>query len=245
MQVVVNDTVHEVPFSLNDITLGRFIEYYDRYGRDLDKDLQDIVSRNYEKLLTEKNYEVTEEDISLHRQIDLDVHLDNEALAWFSFWTDCDFIEAKEHPAVQPLLTQYRVLRSLLQQSEENALLLPAEINWNGETWNIQDFKINPSSEMTFTEIITSKEVMRQTHAIGKGKWDALPYLCAVFFRKKDEQFNDELVIEGSEKLLLMQQLPMTNAIQVAFFLSICVNTWRNTLAYSNEQEQEIRSLNY
>ena len=203
MQLKINDTVHDVPFDLAIITLEKFIEYYEKFGRELDKHLEQLVS---------KEYEGDDIDKELLRQIDIDSHLDNEAISWFSLWTGADLFEIKEQPLIQPLLSEYRVLRYILKESVEQVLELPLEIEWQGEIWSIQDFNVNPASEMSFNEIITSKEVMRQIMAVGKGRWDALPYLCAIFFRKKGEAFSDDLIYEGSDRMELMKQLPMEYA---------------------------------
>ena len=135
-------------------------------------------------------------------------------------------------------------MRYILKESVEQVLELPLEIEWQGEIWSIQDFNVNPASEMSFNEIITSKEVMRQIMAVGKGRWDALPYLCAIFFRKKGEAFSDDLIYEGSDRMELMKQLPMEYALQVAFFLTNCVSFWSSTLVSSEEKEAETQSLN-
>ena len=81
MQLKINDTVHDVPFDLAIITLEKFIEYYEKFGRELDKHLEQLVS---------KEYEGDDIDKELLRQIDIDSHLDNEAISWFSLWTGAD-----------------------------------------------------------------------------------------------------------------------------------------------------------
>jgi hypothetical protein len=230
MKILINDIEHDVPFDLSLMTLGQFLDYYEAYGRELDKEL---------KALAEKKYVGDEDTIEVLRTIDIDNHIDKEALAWFSFWTKMDFSAAKDEPFIAPVLTQYRILRYLLTKSEEDSYTFPAEIEWNGEKWAISNFTVTPASDMTFNEVITSKEVMRQVFAISRSQWDALPYLCAVFFRKKGEAFSDGLIIEGCERLELIKSLPMTHALRVAFFLDNCVSIWTNTLVSSQVEEVE------
>lgn len=240
MVITINKERKEVPFDLSVISLGKFIEFHEAHGRKLERELSEILSRDYFKILKSKGFsDISQEDIDLHRHMDIDLHLDKEALAWCTFWTGYDFEELIGQPSIQPVLDYYRLLKFLLKESEEDAKNLTEDIQWNGEAWSIQDFKVNPASDMTFNEIITSKEIMRQVYAIGKGKWEGLPYLCAVFLRKKDEAFSDELIYEGSERLKLMQELPMDIALRVAFFLSICVATWSKTsVSLENPEEQ-------
>jgi hypothetical protein len=229
MQVTLDQKVHEVPFTLADITLEKFIEYYDKYGRSLDKEIEEIQKTDYVKEYGE--------DAEVQKEVDLDIHLDNEAIAWYSFWTKSDLSDAKNHPEILPMLTQYRVLKYMLIQDENEAKNFPIDVNWKGETWHIQNFTVNPASQMTFNEIITSKEVIRQISAIGKSRWEAMPYLCAVFFRKKGEAFTDELVEEGSDRMYELLQLPMSHVLRVAFFLSACVSIWKNTSLSSAEKD--------
>lgn len=230
MQVTINDTIHEVPFDVTQITLGEFISYQQEYGKDLDLKLKEILEKKYEN--------------DLDKEAELEDHLDMEALCWYSFWTKYDLQEVKNHPFITPLLQQYRVLRFLLKDDEEIKNSFPLEFEWKGESWALSDFKVNPASEMSFNEIITSKEVMRQVHAIGGGRWDGLIYLCAVYCRKKGEPFSDQLIQEGAERMKELMELPLNYALSVAFFLSVCANIWLNTLASSQTVELETPSLN-
>jgi hypothetical protein len=174
----------------------------------------------------------------LNQELDINTHIDEECVAWVSFWTGFSFEDIKGKPDILPVLCEYRKFRQQLKQSEDVSNTYPSIIEWEGSQWEIQDYAVTPSSGMTFNEIITSKEVIRQVHALGKKKWDALPYLCAIFLRKKEELFNDEFIQDGrSERIKLMQSLPMHYAIQVAFFLSSCVSTWNSISQYLKEEE--------
>jgi hypothetical protein len=224
--------VCDVPFDLTQITLGQFISYQSEYGKELDKKLKEIL---------EKKYEV---DADYQRELELEDHLDLEALCWYSYWTKHDLHEVKNQPFITPLLEQYRVLRYLLKDDDAIIKEFPASFDWKGEEWIISDFKVNPANEMSFNEIITSKEVMRQVHAIGGGRWDAAIYLCAVYCRKKGETFSDKFIQEGSERMELLKELPLKYALSITFFLSVCVNIWLRTLAYSRPVELETPSLN-
>lgn len=221
MKIHVDKKEYYVPFDADAIPLGKYMEYHNEFGKALDKELDEIV----------KSTKSDDDKI-----LALDDHLDKEAISWFSFWTKLPLHEAMGTPAVLPLFEAYRQLRQLFQYSPESAEF-PLEVEWGGEMWGIQDFKVNPASEMCFNEIITSKEVMRQVKHLEEGKWTAVPYLCAVFFRKIGEKFVDELIHEGSERLSLMKTLPLSYAIQVSFFLSVCVNIWSSHLVSSEVVE--------
>lgn len=235
MDVRINDITYDVPFDPAMITLEDFLSYKNEYGNDLDKRLRDIVETTYSDDVEQNNVE---------KAYAIEAHLDLEALCWYSFWTKFDLVEAKGHPGITPLLEQYRVLKFLFNDDPEEQESFPQQVTWNDEEWVISDFKINPASDMSFNEIITSKEVVRQIHAIEKGKWDAMPYLCAIFFRKKNEIFSDELISEEGERMTLLKKLPMNYALSVAFFLNIYVSFWTNTSAFLAKRALETQSQN-
>ncbi|MGN6438179.1 MAG: hypothetical protein ACTHMM_16685 [Agriterribacter sp.] len=238
MEILINKKQYTIPFDLGNITISQFLEYHEKYGRDLDKELEAIAAKDYKKLFED------EDDQILNRELDLQNHIDREALAWVSFWTGIDLMDLGQEKSIAPLLNEYRIMRYQMKEQEERLETLPLQIEWEGEGWKIQDFVVDPGSGMTFNEIITSKEVIRQLNSLGKGRWDALLYLCCIFFRKKDEQFKDEFIQENSERMKLLQHLPLSHGLAVAFFLTVCVRTWETTLVSLPPLDQETPSLN-
>lgn len=219
MQVTINNKDYNIPFDTNIISISEYIDYNEMYGLELDKELQEIYK---------KKYEDTEDQV-----VDLDNHLDKEAISWFSFWTKLDLFQAKETPDIIPILNEYRNLKSLLIQEDVD---LPKIYDWHDSKWQIQDWRINPQSEMNFNEVITSKEITRQVFSLGKGKIFALKYLCCVFFRKTGEIFSDSLVYENGDRMVELTSLPLSYALNVSFFLSLCVSIWSRPSAYSQEE---------
>jgi hypothetical protein len=225
VQFKINDSVVEVPTDLAMITLGQFLAYWNEYGHDLDK--RTVAVQN---ALYEDEYE---------RTLDLlEIEIE-EAIAWYSTFTGFDFAIIKEESSNE-LMTHYWVIKELLRQSESEAYTLAQDIDFNNEVWMIKDWKVTPGSGFTFNELLTSKEASRQIHSLGKGKWEALPYLCAVFLRKKGEAFKDAFVMEGSERLKLFNELPMSIALQVAFFLKISISIAKTTFQSLEEEEMEM-----
>lgn len=219
MMLNINGIPHNVPSDLSQVSLGRFVEYYQTYGRGLDEELRNI-------------FESDKDDFE--KDLDLDLHVDKEALSWYSFWTGFDFFQSKDIPLTD-LLMQYRILRGLLKDSENEARDFPMVIDWKETEWQIQDFRVNPGSTMTFNEIITGKEVVRQITKLGQGKWDALAYLCCIYLRKKDEPFNEDFL---ESRLELMNELPLNYAMAVAFFLNNSINIFRKHLVSSTSLEE-------
>lgn len=233
MQLTVNNTACEVPYSLMTIKLDDYLRYHDEYGRELNKSLTAILEKKYR------------EDEELDKLVALEEYLDNEALAWNSFWTGFDLFEVRNDPhIVTPIFEAHRKRRHLIKPIQDESLVFPLKINWKGETWVVNDYKVTGNTQIVFNEIVTSKETIRQIFSIGKDRIDALPYLCGIFFRKKGEKFSDKLVEEGSERMELLKTLPLKYAFQVAFFLTSCVNIWKNISVCSADMDQEIPSLN-
>lgn len=228
MQIEVNGELKHIPSDFGVITLGKFIDWQNQHGKALDKELSEVLLKEY--------------DDDLQLEFAVDDHLMREAIAWYSFWTDCDFSDIQKHPQASEMFEQYKLTRCLLKESEKRAESFPATYQWEGEDWVIQNFTVNPQSDMSFNEIVTSKEVLRQLVEMDKGRWDSLPYLACIFLRKKGEPFTDELIYNDGERMKLFKTLPMDIALSVGFFLISCVNIWRQTSQFSKVAEAQIQS---
>lgn len=226
MQITINDTAFEVPFDTSKITLGQFMQYHDEYGRDLNKLLAIIQAKEF----TDDTEKI----------IEMDDFLNKEALAWFSFWTKTDLFEVKDEPFTLPLLHTFRQLRQLIMPEEAK---FPVKVQFNDETWVLPDYKVTPSSNIDFNEIITPKEILRQLKTIEKDKYDALPYLCAIFLRKEDEAFTDEMIDDEGPRMALINELPLNVAFNVAFFLNSYQNISSKLFLFSMEKTVETLSL--
>lgn len=221
MQIKINETLCNIPSDLSEITLSQFVSYYDKYGRNLDARLKEIIEHEYAD--------------DFDREFDLSRHEDQEAIAWISFFSGFTLDQLSSEEAV-PLVTLYRKIRFLLMESEQESYVLPHTFEWQEQNWEIKDYKVTPTSNFEFNELITPKEVMRQVYSIGKGKWDGLPYLCCVFLRKIGESYTEQLIISTGERMKLFQELPMNHAMKVAFFLTVSVSIWSRALVYSRDQ---------
>lgn len=218
----INGEKVSVPSSLEQISLGKFIEWYELHGEQLDIQLQELLANDK-----------MDKDL---KEIEIDQHLDKQAIAWMQFWTGFDFEELKDDIKIVPALDAYRVIRYQLKK-EESETQYPTEFEFNGETWELGNYKVDPQSDMTAGEIITAKEVIRQLYKMGAGQYIAWLYLCCIFLRKKNERFQDHMVHEGSQRMELMREITMDIALRVGFFLNTCVDTWANTLKYFSPAE--------
>jgi hypothetical protein len=215
--------------------LHRFIDFQNQYGNELETEMQRILHESEHNGSEEHEQQLEEE---------LELLLDKEAVSWLTYWSGHDFFELYDqcNENIVPLLFQYRLLRQLLKNNDNEATF-PYTTKWNGDTWVIPDHEMTPENEMSFNEIITSKEIMRMLSTVDGGKWLSLRYLSAVFFRKEGELFTDKLVYEKGERLKLLDELPLSIALDVAFFLISSMSLWRNNLPYLASREQ-MSSLN-
>jgi len=203
------DTEYSFPGSLLEITLAKRIEFYEQHGRKLD----------------ELAGKISKIDNAFDREAESNIwHLDM-AIRSFSFFTEIDEKEIRRYVDIPSLLTIYNDhIQPLLKQEQE--VVLKNEYEFEGETWVLSSPELIASSKITFNEFLHSKEIVRQMNQVGKGKWDSLPYLCAIYLRKPGEPFTEYLVADNSDRIKLMLKLPMDIAIAVGFFLTGILNTY-------------------
>ena len=222
MLIRFKDIEYTFPSSLADIKLSQRIEFYALHGKFLDEEASRI---NAIEDLFDKEAEQTQWYLDL-------------AARSLSFYTGIPYESIRSEISIIDLLEIYNTDISQLHQQESDIDLLPSYL-WDGEEWFLAAPEVLPGGPFVFNEFLHSKEIVRQLNAVGKSKWDALPYLCAIYLRKKDEPFTEELVRDGSERLRLMQELPLSIAIAVGFFLSGTLNTYSTISLFSEKGSQK------
>lgn len=227
MNLTINDTDIDIPFDPSVIPLHMFLEFQVMYGNDIELQMRELL-KEFESNGNEEHATQLNEEIELL--------IDNEALAWFTYWSGFNFFDFDEQKSLVTLLAQYRLLREMLKNPNQE-IDFPYSTEWNGEQWTLQNFVINPESEITFNEVITSKEVMRQLSQLEGGRWLSLKYLSAIFFRKKSEAFTDNLVFENGQRLQIMDNLPLSFGLTAAFFLTSSMSFLKKPLVYLGNQE--------
>jgi hypothetical protein len=80
---------------------------------------------------------------------------------------------------------------------------------------------------------------VKALNELGKGIWESMPTLAAIFLQKEGETFSEELISGDSERIKLMYELPMDIALSVAFFLQSSMSLYTNNLASSILEEQK------
>lgn len=214
---------YSFPSHLSEITLGQRVSFFRTHGKELEEQakrveaIKDDTERGDELLL-----------------LDMDL-----AVREFSHYTGIPLVELKNNIDFESMWQIYSVDVAHLREQEAK-LELQESYEWEGETWVIESPEIEADSKMTLNEFLHAKEIVRHMTKLGNGKWDSMPYLCAVYLRKEGEPFTEELVKEGGERLKLMEQLPLDIAIAVGFFLSGTLSIYQSTSAsLQRETERE------
>jgi hypothetical protein len=224
MKVKINEQEYDIPASLAAVTLQQRIDYENQYGKDLGKQLA--------KLLEIKNETLKELEFNLYH-----CELAYKTLSFFA-GIDLDFLMSSV--SVEDVLAVYHSVMSSYSDDYDFAnkeFELVNEFGWKDELWAIAGPVLNPDSKMTFGELITAKQSVQNLMQLGDEKWESLLPLCCIYFRKKGEAFNEEFLNETGERYQLMKALPLNYALQVAFFLSVSMDSWLKTFQYSKNPE--------
>ena len=220
MKYYYQDNEYNFPTSLSQITLRQRIEFESLYGQII-KELQD---------------EIFKED-----EVDaIDISVMNVSIASMnvSFFSGIPLEEVQNNISIDDVMMIYNSCFSLLYQQQEE-IELQEEYLWNDEFWRIGIPELSFESTITFNELITSKQVVKQMHELGAGNWESILYLAAIYLRKEDEVFKEEWLKPGSERTEMMYELPMDIAVAIGFFLQSSMNTYLKNFQYSAVAETE------
>lgn len=221
MKFTYNDIEYTFPSSLKEITLGQRIAFYEQYGKELDvmagevEAISDVATKDAEFYTWQLKF----------------------ATCFFSFYANIPIEEVRNNMDIFSLLEVYFAVTETLNEDAYRQEV-KTSFEWNGDIWTLSSHEVTPVNKMTFNEFLHGKEVTRQLEAMGKGEWDRLPYLCAIYLRKKNEPFTEDLVAENSERMKLILSLPLDIAVAVGFFLTSILNIYTTISAYSGKGSQ-------
>lgn len=217
MRIQVNNREVVIPSSLSEFTLGQRIAFFEQHGRELDEMVSSIVAMP----------EGTDRDLEI-AQLQFE-----KMIRTFAFFAGVSVEAVKETEYLDDIARIYHASLATLVEDEQK-LEPQYTFTWKGEEWELQPPALSNGSKMTFGEFIDSKQLIKDMIEIGKGKWEYMLPICAIYLRKKGEAYSEEFLYEGSERLELMKQLPMDIALQVGFFLTSSMNIYLNTLQSSS-----------
>lgn len=215
-------TEYRYPAALEDITLQQRIDFHRRYGIPFDKAVTEAQALEDEAART---LELTDLQLSIACQA-------------FAFFTGIPEEEVKENFSLEQVMNVYNVSLAMLLYSEKE-LEIREEFEFNNEKWVLAPPSLTPTSEMTFNEFLSGKEIVRQLEALGNGRFESLLYLCCIYLRRPDEAFTEELVEARGDRMELFKNLPLDIALSVGFFLSDSMLTFSKVLASSKKVEEE------
>lgn len=225
MEFTYRDKRYNFPVTLNEVKLGQRVAFDQMYKPEIQKMRDEVYKKDEEGNEVEPDY--------------VEVALLNMAVAMrnFSFFSGIPLDEVENNiPAAQVLAVFDVCFKQIYQDAED--IVLQDVYHWNGEEWYLQNPELGFDTDISFNQLITSKQITKQMHELGAGHWEAVRSLAAVYLRRKDEKFDEKWLMEGSERLEMMNDLPMDIALHVAFFLTSLIGIYQKTSPYSPEVEE-------
>jgi hypothetical protein len=220
MRILVNDKEIDFPSSLSQITLGQRIEFHQQYGSALDKMAESIHTMEDGP---DKELEILEFSFE-------------KMFRTFAFFAGVTVESIKESKFIDQVANiYYSCLHTLL--ADEQDVELEPEIYFKNEIWQIEKPEVFNGTGHKFGEFVDAKQIVKDMEGLGKGKWEYMLPLCAIYLRKKGEPYQESFLYPGSERQELMKELPMDIAMQVGFFLSATINLYLNTSKFSENQK--------
>lgn len=221
MRIVINDKEVVIPSSLSEITLGQRIAFHNEHGRELDQMLDSI--------------QKMKEDDPM-RDLELMEFSFEKMFRTFAFFAGTTVEAVKEEKFINDVASIYHACLEQLFNDEQE-IELQESFFWNDEEWILHTPELKNGSKMKFGEFIDAKQLIKDMVDLGAGKWESMLPICAIYLRRRDEEYKEEFLYEGSERLKLMESLPMNIAVQVGFFLTSTMNFLINTSTSFDNRE--------
>jgi len=185
------------PTKLEQITLRQWVDFYNMYGKDLEKRFADIQKmpegedRNNEYMLYD---------------------WDN-TLYTYSYYTGIPMDKVMKMDLKAVIMEQGSAFISL--KKEEVRLTYRDVYEWNGHQWMIQPIYMSTSEKLTYEQFQKTQDLALIISDLQDGKQEAIYCLCAAYLRRINEEFTEDLVHPSSNRVKLMQSLPLNLALRV------------------------------
>lgn len=224
MRVIINDTECVFPSSLAEFTLGQRIDYHNQCGNELDAMAESILKM---------------ED-GLEKDLELMQFQFEKMIRTVAFFMNTTPDALKESTYLDDIANIYHANMATLFDEEQD-LTIESLFVFKGEQWELHPPHLKHGSKMTFGEFIDAKQMVQNLNHLGASKWEHMLRLCAIYLRKKGEPYREEFLYEGSERIELMKELPLTIALSVGFFLTSSLNICLNTLPSSSPRGRRLK----
>lgn len=219
------ENTYSLPVTLNQITVRQKIEF--------DRLYRDQINEMYQKTFKlDDNGEVEEMD-------DIEASLFKVSVATMniSFFTGIPLETVENEMSVDDVMNLYYSCIHQLYEEQDN-IELQETYFFKEKLWYIEPPYLTNESKTTFNQLVTSKQVIKQMQELSAGKYEAIPYLAAIYLRGEEEEFQEDWLNSGNERLELMYDLPMDIANAIAFFLQNSMGSYLKTLVFSQEADQ-------
>ncbi|MDV2459880.1 hypothetical protein CMU99_16300 [Elizabethkingia anophelis] len=201
MKIKHNGKTYNIPASLAEITLKQVIDFQAVYGNEIEEFY--------------KSQDKEDELADFELKIDM-------ACKSVSFFSGIPLEEIYKTNLDNVLSIYMNVLSPLFEPQEKRDF--QDTYYFEDALWDIINPELSFNNSMSFNELILGKEITNDLQKFSIGRYDALLRLCVIYFRKKDaydnlEKFDESWLQEDSDRMQLMNNLPMDIALDVAFFL--------------------------
>lgn len=231
LSITIGDYTGTVPVNDNDLTLGQRIEFERAYGSDIAAAMQRIKEIGEDKTLTD-------EERTAKLDGELYEHRINMACWTVEFFAKIPG-EVVQNTDIYSLLNVYEPVDDMIERIMGRQCI-ETYYMFEGEFWEIAPPFLDFKSKMTVGEFVTAKQIIKEYNALQKNRMESLLPLCAIYFRKAGEAFDEDNLIEGSDRWEQMKRLPLSYAMDVAFFLTSSMNLLEKTLTRLKDlQESE------
>ena len=241
---LIDDVKHEAPKSWQDVTFDYFLKYFDEIAPHEPDVLKEFIKAHGESIfalsekLTQEQKEQEAQRLFLERWNDLSSQQQIECYNFFAldvaFWCGVSAAQIKEGLDKDTLFAAYWALQ--YQMNPDNA-----EVNEEYTGFELKGVEyLVPSKHMigsTVEEFSSAAQYQEDMNHLKAGNWRSMLDVMTVLCRPKGELYNSDKLFTATRKNLF-RTLPMTDVINVAFFLLKLNEQLKITLAiYTTQQE--------
>lgn len=160
------------------------------------------------------------------------------AIRNFAFFSNIPLEEVENNIPITQVASIFYACFEQIYSEQENIKVEESYL-WKDKLWYIENPELSSESEITFNQLITSKQIVKQMQELGAGNWEAIKSLAVVYLRKENEKFDEKWLFPESDRMKMMDDLPMNIALHIGFFLQSSMSLFLKTLPYFQVAELE------
>ena len=199
-----------VPDDPSAVSLRERIEYDELIGNDINERIKQCQEEVKKK--DDDPTKMTEEQVN--EQLDV-ISLDRIRMT-IEHFSDMTIEEVNDLPAEeQIMLFQKHLVEFIdlpLERDDTRVHMVKDQLFW------LPDTELHPTTEITFNEFITAKEITRNLNSCASEKLQAIALLGTIFFRPVDQKFDESLMDPTSDKSDFILDLPLNIAMQIGLW---------------------------